>query len=540
MCGILFAYTRDPENDAWYNEAALEQASTTLQARGPDASKVVSYDFEVGRAIMCFHRLAIINCSDTGMQPFEYMDSKLICSGEIYNYKDLVTEGCVGKSDTEVVLHLLANTATSDIGQALRKLDGDFAFVYTDSSRIIAARDPVGVRPMFFATKASKVVAFASEAKALVPFGFDSVHVFPPGHYWCSDATPARVAEPLHQFALYTDAYSDQRTPCTFKEDLGDVTHLITDSIRKRIEHSDRPVAFLCSGGVDSSIIVSIASQLFPERDMHAFSVEFENAHSQDSVYATELLKALPNVKHTRVILKEQDIQELWPAVVMACETYDATTVRAAIPMFHLAKYIAENTPYKVVLSGEGADEVFMGYSYFSCAPSVQLANLESERLVKNLHMFDLLRGDRCFAANGLELRVPFLDRCVLRHAMSSQNRLVATEEKKLLRDAFAHVQALERTGILRRGKMRLSDGVGYSMVDSIVDVISGHDSSATPEWKVDKERAKVEEVFLRKYGMDALKLIVKRTMPEWATAMNVPVLAGYATGACAFGGCAL
>jgi asparagine synthase (glutamine-hydrolysing) len=540
MCGILFAYAADPDSDAWYDEAALQQASLTLKARGPDAAKALSYHFDSGRATMCFHRLAIINCTEAGMQPFEYMDSKLICSGEIYNYKDLVSENCEGKSDTEVLLHLLANTATGDVGEAMRKLDGDFGFVYTDSSRIIAARDPVGVRPMFYATKSSKVVAFASEAKALATLGFDSIHVFPPGHYWCSDSVSARVSEPLHQFTLYTDVYSDTRTPCTFREDRRDVTRLITDSIRKRIEHSDRPVAFLCSGGVDSSIIVSIASQLFPERDMHAFSVEFENAHSQDSVYAMELLKALPNVKHTRVILKEQDIQDLWPAVVVACETYDVTTVRAAIPMFHLAKYIAENTPYKVVLSGEGADEVFMGYSYFSCAPSVQFANLESERLVKNLHMFDLLRGDRCFAANGLELRVPFLDRYVLRHAMSSQNRLVATEEKKLLRDAFAHVQSLDRTGILRRGKMRLSDGVGYSMVDSVVDIISGHDSGATPECKVDEERAKVEQLFIDTFGTDALKLIVKRTMPEWATAMNVPVFAGYTTGACAFAGCAL
>lgn len=189
-------------------------------------------------------------------------------------------------------------------------------------------------------------------------------------------------------------------------------------SVKKRLVHSDVPVAILCSGGLDSSLILAIAQQLGC-RELHAFSIEFSDAHarSPDALYA-QILTTHLDIRHTRVTFNMTDIQKNLRAVIGVCETYDPNTIRAAIPMYILAKYIREHTHYKVILSGEGADEVFCGYNYFGRAPTGGDIGRESERLVRNIHMFDLLRADRCFAAFGLEVRVPFLDVDVLRFSM--------------------------------------------------------------------------------------------------------------------------
>lgn len=241
------------------------------------------------------------------------------------------------------------------------------------------------------------------------------------------------------------------------------------------------------------------------------------------------LLKRLPSVQHTRVQLTYIDgsLEE----IVRVCETPDATTLRAAVPMFHLARYIKENTDFKVILSGEGADEFFAGYYYMSRAPHGHAVFKETRRLVKNTHMFDLLRADRCFAAHGLEVRVPFLDRYLLRYVLATPGEWRMYDcglEKALLRDSFDACEPLEASGVLRRGKMRMSDGVGSGMASDIVDVlnrgqlaVSKH-ISAEEKLRVEKER--IAEWFTGFYSEEkgSLDWVIPRCMPDWAVQEQV------------------
>ncbi|KAG5182899.1 putative asparagine synthetase, partial [Tribonema minus] len=449
MCGIA----------CWFGDRseAIANASELLRPRGPDGSQMLIF----AEGTMTFHRLAIINLDVSGMQPFEYEGAHFVATGEVYNYQQLGHFGEL-RSDVDVILRLIAaDDSEGGVRNTCRSLDGDFAFVYSKNQRVIAARDPVGVRPLFYGEVDGDVVAFASEAKALHATGaLDRISVFPPGYFFIDG-----------EFIRYTDIYdspvSEEHSPVSEEQ----VRDLVLNAVKKRVEHSDRPVAFLCSGGLDSSVVLCAAADMFPERDLHAFSVEFEHSASQDAVFAHELLKTLPRVQHTHIVLTEEQAQRDMPEVVRVCETHDPATLHAALPMFHLARHIAESTDYKVILSGEGADEVFLGYSYCDQAPSSQEAEAESRRLVENLHSFDLLRADRCFAAHGLEVRVPFLDRDLLRHAMSlsgAQRGARNGLEKALLRDSFSYMQPLQKTGIINRGKMRLTDGVGFRMVESL------------------------------------------------------------------------
>ncbi|KAG5183027.1 asparagine synthase-domain-containing protein [Tribonema minus] len=489
MCGLSFWFRYLA---AGIDDDAIVLAARALQPRGPDGSATLKFQMTSGEpGLMCFHRLAIINRNENGMQPFRTDGARFMCTGEIYNHTQLQMDEGISeemRSDVEVVMRMLTRDGSDEgAGVTCRRLDGDFAFVYTRGDRVIAGRDPVGVRPLFYGVKEGRVVAFASEAKALTAAGcLDDVHAFPPGCFWSSD---------LEGFVQYTDVYDAAPAARTAEMAMhawigadkssarpyqAAVRRLLTESVRKRVDHSDRPIAFLCSGGLDSSIVVALAAEMYPHRELHAFSVEFEGAASQDAVYATELLKLLPRVEHTRVTLTEEQALTYMRDVVQVCETADVRTLRAAVPMFHLAKYISERTEYKVVLSGEGADEAFMGYFYFRMATSPEAACDEAKRLVRGLYAFDLLRADRCFAAHGLEVRVPFLDRDLLRcvFAMPAGVRHDADGgsivEKALLREAFSDVEALERTGIIHRGKMCLSDGVGYTMVERLVHSASG------------------------------------------------------------------
>ncbi|KAG5192176.1 nucleophile aminohydrolase [Tribonema minus] len=464
MCGIA----------CWFGDRseAIANASELLRPRGPDGSRTLTF----AEGTMCFHRLAVINLDVSGMQPFEYKGAHFIATGEIYNYRELSDDRDL-RSDVDVILRLIAaDDSEGGVRNTCRSLDGDFAFVYSRNQRVIAARDPVGVRPLFYGEVDGEVVAFASEAKALQATGaLDRISVFPPGHFFARG-----------EFIRYTDIYDSPVTDEQWR------AGLVYRPLRGR-RHVSRT------------------------RSACVFSVEFEHSASQDAVFAHELLKTLPRVQHTHIVLTEEQAQRDMPEVVRVCETHDPATLHAALPMFHLARHIAESTDYKVILSGEGADEVFLGYSYCDQAPSSQEAEAESRRLVENLHSFDLLRADRCFAAHGLEVRVPFLDRDLLRHAMSlsgAQRGARNGLEKSLLRDSFSYMQPLQKTGIINRGKMRLTDGVGFRMVESLVNGVNERGTSA--EDKVKIESGVLWGYFIDYYGLEATRWIIPRKMPAW------------------------
>jgi asparagine synthase (glutamine-hydrolysing) len=305
------------------------------------------------------------------------------------------------------------------------------------------------------------------------------------------------------------------------------VHQLLSDAVRKRLSHSERPVGLLCSGGVDSALITSIASRAVDPALITVFTMEYAGSRSEDAFYARLLCSKL-GFRHTVVSFSRDDVAEYMDRVIVAIETYDPNTIRAAIPMYLLAKHIAENTDIKVILSGEGADELFAGYSYFRFAPDGSALNAETARLVRNTHMFDLLRADRCFAAFGLEVRVPYLDRYLVDYVLQVDGRLkmfgpghIRQAEKALLRTSFLGFEELSMLRILDRPKERFSDGCGFSYVPQLLAKLGG--AAPDLETREQLEKAHYRAVFRAAYGSN-WNWIIERSMPAWVRSQQAAV----------------
>ena len=499
-----------------------------LQHRGPDSTNIQVHE----EHLLGFHRLAIINPTECGDQPIIQDLTCIICNGEIYNYKQLAQQLDMSieslPSDVAVIPEALQKAAS--LTKGLCSLDGDFAFVMLkrdeDQSEVIAARDPIGLRPLFFAKNLTgEPFAFASEVKGLIGGpGVESVHRFPPRHYWTSSGG----------FVEYTNIYNKSARFFCKDQQIAQraVRALLTEAVRKRIEHTDRPLAFLCSGGVDSCIVLALAYQILSEQgraeDMMAFSMQYDSrgSSSDDAMYASLFLQQ-QGVPHTAVKFEQANISKWYGEVVRVCESYDPNTIRAALPMFLLAKHIAETTDYKVLLSGEVSDEVMLGYNYFLQVPDAARANAESTRLVKNIHSFDLLRADRVFAAHGLEVRVPFADRDFLRFMFQTDAQLRSFQdgvEKALLRKAFSDITSLQH--VLWRPKERASDGVGFQYVPHLFEYACKTKGVTTSDLatKEQTERQLCQETFETFYGKQD-ELIISRTMPSWCKTGSTALL---------------
>lgn len=517
MCGIFF-YDVTGLSELSLN--AVRTRSGAVSHRGPDGSVCEYVDVDGGRRyMMAFHRLAVIKPGDSGMQPVHLGSRSLICNGEIYNYLDVaeahgVDAAALG-SDVHVLLHVLQRPEA--VRAVLDGIDGEFAFVCCDreGGRVIAARDPWGVRPLFLARNAAGVViAFASEAKALVGApGVTSVSVFPPGHV----------------MVLPEGGLSRFRTnlPVRLGTDEQTVRRLVETAITKRINHSDRPVGILCSGGLDSAIVTALVATNAAMRDrVRVFTVRYDAGHSDDAFYAA-LLCSQCHLDLELVRFSARDVLAAIEPVIRTCETCDPNTIRAAIPMYLLARHIATTTDVKVILSGEGADELCCGYSYMRLAPDEEALNSESQRLLTQLHMFDLLRADRCFGAFGLEVRVPYLDLALVDFVASLPGRVKEITaargyvEKRLLRDAFRDVRTpigklLNDARVIDRPKEKLSDGCGFSFVPHLLASLGGEGATRLDQREA-AERAHYRVVFDGIYGDANRALVIPRVMPEWA-----------------------
>lgn len=526
MCGILFF---DVTGSSVDDVEAIRVGADSLSHRGPDGSAIEIVTIGERSHLLAFHRLSIINPEGTeGMQPLHHEGGTLICNGEIYNHKDLALAQSIDPSalgsDVHVLLHmLLAATKPEDVRETLAKIDGEFALVMSDldNRRVVAARDPWGVRPLFFATDVDgRIIAMASEAKALIgaPKVAD-VKVFPPGHVLVWEVDKEYV------FSSYVPLPPSLATTLPPSQT---VRKLVESAIIKRIKHSDRPVGVLCSGGLDSAIVTAlVASDLDLRQRIRVFTLKYNSGHSEDAFYA-QYLCSQAGLTLEVVEFGPSDVIAAIEPVIRACETCDPNTVRAAIPMYILSQYIAKHTDIKVLLSGEGADELFCGYSYMRKAPEIDghaALNVESERLIRQLHMFDLLRADRCFGAFGLEVRVPYLDIALVEFVMGLQGSVKAITkegnfvEKRVLRDAFrvGHGIAtlLSRSRIIDRPKEKMSDGCGFSYVPQLLAHLG--DGASQLDKREVKERAHYRSIFTRIYGHEGLSLVVPRLMPDWA-----------------------
>lgn len=448
MCGFIFSSSTQMSQE-------FKQGYDALFHRGPD-HQALSAD---ASGIWGFHRLSIMDLSHHGNQPFEYQGVRLLCNGEIYNYPQLKTMlqsqyQFQSGSDCEVLIPLYLRLG---IEMMMKMLDGEFAIVLRDSKTgdIMAGRDPIGIRPMFYGyDKQTGGIAFASEAKGLMPFCRD-VQPFPPGHYYAEG-----------KFVCYNDIADPKRIVEHDVETIAlNLKEKLEAGVIKRLS-SDAPLGFLLSGGLDSSLVCAIA-QRHSDKPIKTFAVGMDT-DPIDLKYAKEVADYL-GTEHTEVIMTKDEVLAALEKVIWHLETWDITTIRASMGMYLVCKYIRENTDLKVLLTGEVSDEIF-GYKYTDFAPNAQEFQQEAQKRIRELYMYDVLRADRCLAANSLEARVPFSDIDFVDYAMSvnpERKMNIYNKGKYLLRKAFEGLDYLPDS-ILYREKAAFSDAVGHSMVDHL------------------------------------------------------------------------
>ena len=420
-------------------------------SRGPDDSNII----DTGKGLLGFHRLAIMGLQPEGMQPFELDGSYVVCNGEIYGFeriKQILQKkgySFQSGSDCEILLPLYMEYGTA----MFRMLDAEFALILFDGreNKFIAARDPIGIRPLYYGYDASGAIVFASEAKNLVGI-CDKIMPFPPGHYYEDGRLIcyrdiSSVAEVCHE---------DLETVC------GHIREKLVAGIRKRLI-ADAKVGFLLSGGLDSSLVCAVA-QKYSDKPIRTFAIGM----SEDAIdlkYAKEVADYIGS-EHTEVYMTPEDVIYSLETVIALLGTYDITTIRASIGMYLVCKAIHEQTDIRVLLTGEISDELF-GYKYTDFAPSAEEFQKEAVKRIRELHMYDVLRADRCISVNSLEARVPFGDLDFVEYVMSIDPELKLNKYGKgkyLLRHAFEGDYLPQ--SILYREKAAFSDAVGHSMVD--------------------------------------------------------------------------
>lgn len=457
MCG--FMVTTNKKTDV----EKFKKGLSRIQYRGPDCSKIIQKEGLFG-----FNRLAIMGLTEEGMQPFTKEESVLVCNGEIYGFRkmkdQLLKEGYTfhSESDCEILLPMYEKYGPSMFGQ----LDAEFALVLYDAKakQFIAARDPIGIRPLFYGYDREGKILFASEAKALLSF-CKKIMPFPPGHYYQDG-----------KFICYEDVskvlqYHDDSLETIYKE----IRVRLKEGVIKRLE-ADAPIGFMLSGGLDSSLVCSIASQ-YLDKPIQTFAIGMDK-DAIDLKYAKEVATYIGS-NHIEVIMTKDQVLSSLKKVIYHLETYDITTIRASIGMFLLSDWIHENTDIKVILTGEVSDELF-GYKYTDFAPSSEAFQKESEKRIKELYMYDVLRADRCISGCSLEARVPFADLSFVKYVMAidpEKKMNTYGKGKYLLRKAFQNQYLPE--DILMREKAAFSDAVGHSMVDDLKEYAESYYTDA-------------------------------------------------------------
>jgi len=498
------------------------------KGRGPEYSHFASVGV---KTLFGFHRLAINGLNPESNQPIVHNNISLICNGEIYNYKELYAAMSVKPttdSDCEVIIHLYQKYG---IDQTLQMLDGVFAFALLDNrlstvpAKLYMARDPYGVRPLFWLQDKDTpgMFGFASELKMLSELksiinarerrvitntfydpnstntNIDNnyeVEPFLPGHYAEFSMPWKAVANwSLSGISKYHSSGYNSNIPMNALETtalsqaLEGIQRYLMAAVFKRCCTTDRPIACLLSGGLDSSLITALVSEYHRVHDLpqiETYSIGLEG--SEDLKFA-RLVADYLGTKHTEILMVEQDFIDAVPHVIQAIESYDTTTVRASLGNWLLGKYIAEHSEAKVIFNGDGSDELCGGYLYMHACPDEIEFGRESRRLLKDIHYFDVLRSDRCISSHGLEPRTPFLDRSWVQYYLSIHPTLryhpkTGNQEKYLLRSAFSEDLFSNSQGnpllpkeVLWRRKEAFSDGVSQN-TRSLYEILQGYATS--------------------------------------------------------------
>lgn len=523
MCGI-WALIQNKKITKSTVKQYLTQFNS-IKSRGPDKSTMYYTDY----SSYGFHRLAIHDLSPLGDQPFIFHDRDktyiLIANGEIYNYRELIDKYRIetySDSDCEVIYHLYKILGSAK--EVALELKGEYAFIlteiYNDNFITHICRDPIGVRPLFYSynSKDDRYL-FGSQLSGVID---DDVvgHVFPPGQIltlikgntiednsWTSYfkySYPVKytfIKEQPKQMRTIWDQYYYYDYPIRHNVELNvlykEITDRLINAVKIRLD-SERPVGALLSGGLDSSLVCGIMSRVLGVKNFRTFSIGMKKG--TDLEYAQKVATHL-DTNHTEVFFTPDEGLAAIDYVLDATETWDITTVRASVGQYLLGKYISTNTDIKVILNGDGADEVEMGYLYFYLAPDAEQAQSETVKLVNEIHRYDGLRVDRCISTHGLEARIPFLDVDFVDYYMRIDPELKIPDkkrdrmEKQLIRDAFNTLYPdILPQEVLYRKKEAFSDGIS-SKEKSWFEIIS--------EWidmKVSDEEYRERD--MTKYGL--------------------------------------
>lgn len=496
--------------------AVLEMARKAMkptESRGPDQERFL----KTPAGILGFQRLAIMGLSEAGMQPFELDGNALVCNGEIYGFRpikeELISKGYsfVSESDCEILLPLYKEYGV----KIFEMLDAEYALIlYDDSSRsFVAARDPMGIRPLFYGYLEDGSICFASEAKNLVSI-CQNIMPFPPGYYYQDG-----------KFVCYLDL-SKVDKPAEEKdvEAVCEKIHdLLCDAVDKRMD-SDAPVGFLLSGGLDSSLVCAIAAAK-SDKPIETFAIGMDT-DAIDLKYAKEAADFIGS-NHHELIMTEDEVLDSLEEVIAELATYDITTIRASMGMYLICRKIRETSDVRVLLTGEISDELF-GYKYTDFAPNAEEFQKESAKRIRELYMYDVLRADRCISTHSMEARVPFGDTEFVKYVMSVDPELKLNtygKGKYLLRHAFEKDEILPYD-ILMREKAAFSDAVGHSMADDLKALAERTYTDEKFEEKVQKydharpftkESLLYREIF-EKYYPGMSEMVVDFWMPnkEW------------------------
>ena len=509
-----------------------------IKGRGPDSLKLNHYK---NKFMIGFHRLSIMDVSSKGNQPFEYYDEitntkyTCVCNGEIYNaiYLKLNLNNeytFTSSSDCEVLIPLYIKYKE----EMVNHLDGVFSIIIIiekdNNIEYFIVRDRIGVRPLYIGKDKNKNFIFSSELKGMKDIAVSSEQ-FNPGTYKI-------ISYSENNYNIRSETYFTAKKYLDIENYNGinqldnileTIKSTLTQSVKKRLI-SDRPVCALLSGGLDSSLVCSIANKLLKETGQKLYTFSIGIPGSPDNKYA-QIVADYIGSEHTVINISQEDAIAALKDVIWATETYDITTVRASTGQYLVSKYIADNTNFKVILSGDGSDEVTNGYLENFLAPDTEALHKHAVKRISEIHYYDVLRADRATSIHGLELRVPFLDVSFVDYYLSidpvlkmpSKNRC----EKYLLREAFSNNYLPEE--VLWRQKEAFSDGISseenswHSIIKTVCDkIISDEDltNAKTPFnycSPISKESYYFRQLFTEMYGEHFSNIIPKFWMPEWS-----------------------
>lgn len=559
MCGI-FALLNDQENHIQRDD--IKKEFSKGKNRGPEFSQLNSTYLKM---TLGFHRLAINGLNSESNQPLEIENIVLICNGEIYNYRQLFrnigVEPFTG-SDCEIIIHLYLKYG---IEQTLIMLDGEYSFILYDNritadlnNNVYVARDPYGVRPLYQVRptnyKNSSLHGFASELKCIETFYNDDISnlevlQFTPGTYssFRLSSKINSVWSPVREnipYIIPSFPHNNwQLNPNMFSCNMyHKISSYLNAAVNKRCLATERPIACLLSGGLDSSLVAALVNEFYNCHDLantlETYSIGLMG--SEDLIYAKMVADYL-GTKHTEIIVTEREMFEAIPDVIYAIESYDTTSVRASIGNYLLGKYISQNSQAKVIFNGDGADELFGGYLYMNKCPDDIEFDKETRRLLKDIHAFDVLRSDKCISSHGLEPRTAFLDKSLVDFVLSippffRNHANMKYCEKFILRNAFVsdnyrnnHDESLLPEEILWRRKEAFSDGVssqGRSLYQVLQDLIlvelknNNQYGITNIDSNIQTEKAYYKKIFESKFP-NCANIVPYYWMPKYTNAID-------------------